>query len=154
MGSLMSRTWMLRGVATAVFAVLVGAWVVGFAGTDEKPPLPENVVKPISPDSAPWQDTERSPEPGEKKPRRTRGADPSRAALTESPDAVVEPAANTPSAPASPDQTTAPPSASHEPSNPPSSPHTPGDPPTQPDEECTDLDGAIDCALEPVTDRP
>jgi hypothetical protein len=154
MGSLMSRTWLLRGVAVAVFAVLVGAWAMGFAPTDDKPPPPENVVSPVSPDKSRAPDGKRSTGPEKTKPRRTREATPSQAAFTEpSPDTVAEPTddgASTP-APTSPDPTSDPPEPSDSPTRP---PQTPSNPPTQPEEECTGLGDALDCVLEPITDRP
>lgn len=157
MGSLMSRTWLLRGVAVAVFAVLVGAWAMGFAPAEDTPPPPENVVSPVSPDRSRAPDGKRSTGPERMKPKRAREATPSQAASTESPDTVAEPTDDDPStsAPTSPDPTSDSPEPSDGPSDSPTRPpQTPSNPPTHPEEECTDLGGVLNCVLEPITDRP
>ncbi|HYH10862.1 MAG TPA: hypothetical protein VD789_00810 [Thermomicrobiales bacterium] len=156
----MSRTWLLRGGAVAVFGVLVGAWGVGFAdlgdtkASSEKPPAAE------SPDDQPTLDDKRwVVHPEAKKPRRTRDAEVAQAVLTEDdPETAEEPAADPTDPPASPTPSTDPdpsfspdPAPTPGPSNPPTSPPTN---PPGPGEECTDLSSVLDCALDPITGQP
>jgi hypothetical protein len=148
----MSRTWLVRGVAVAVFAVLVGAWALGLAGLGGTSAPPARLISPVSPDSSPAAEIVRSIVLEKAKPRRTRKADPTQEAVTEpSPDATDEPTdASGTTAPPSPAPTSGPPSPSEEP---PDSP-TPSNPPSEPDDECDGMGDAIDCVLDPITGRP
>ncbi len=139
---------MLRGVAVAVSAVLVGAWAVGLAEFGDTSSSTEDVTTPVSPDGSPVPDSQHSTVPEKAKPRRTREAGPSREALTEpSPDTTDEQADD---APGTPD----PPGTSEKPSNSSPPPQAPSNPPSQPADDCTDLGVVADCALDPITGRP
>jgi hypothetical protein len=164
----MGRTWLLRGVAVAVLAVLVAAWAFGLAkiGGDPSPAA--------SPPAPPVSESSFSPAVFDivgsivvekEKVRRTRDATSEDALTDPSTDAFDEPtdAPGTP-APTSPDPTS--PEPSDEPSDPPPSPPTPSNPPTNPPanpptnppappaEECTDLLDILDCVLDPITGSP
>lgn len=153
----MGRTWLLRGSAVAVVAVLVGAWALGLAELGEAPSAPANVTTPVSPDNSRNPDAQRSAGPEKAKPRRNRdGASPSES----SPSTVVEPAADVPGteAPPSSTHTPSPTDPSGQPSNPPPPTHPPthppSNPPSQPSDDCDDLTEVLDCVLNPVTGRP
>lgn len=136
----MSRIWLLRVGVIAVLAVLVGSWGLGLAGFGDTPPPTKKVTSPVAPDESTVPVIHRSIVIEKAKPRRTRDAEPSPAALT--PEAVDEPVDDTPTttAPTGPDATP------HEPSEAPSGAPPPSNPPTPPADECTDL---IDCVLDP-----
>ena len=163
----MSRTWLLRGAAVAVFGVLVGAWTGGLVGTGETAPpasKPNNVVS----SEAPAADDEDPVVFEQARLRRARDRGASRSALTEpSPSATATPTDRasdpTTSGPTSDAPTPDEPSPSDEPSDKPSDKPTdpatpsepgPSSPPTQPSEECTELVEVLDCVLDPITGGP
>lgn len=149
----MSRTWLVRGAAVAVFAALVGAWAVGLAGLGDATSSTEKPATPVAPDDSPVSDIAYSIVRDTWKPRRIREASPSPEDLTEpSPTAVDEPSIDAPGTP-TPTSTPPTPVPSDEPSDPPSS-QPPSSPPSEPDDECTDLAGVVDCALDPITGHP
>lgn len=149
----------MRGVAVAVFAVLVSAWAVGLAGLGDTAASSENPTEPDLPNSVTEYDGWRSALHDQPEPRRSRKARPSPVALAETSPAAVDGPTD---APGTPDpSTTAPTTDPPGPSDPTTSPppsstpsHPPSSPPTTPGHECTDLPGVIDCALDPITGRP
>ncbi|KAA1428720.1 hypothetical protein [Nocardioides antri] len=148
----MGRIWLLRGVAVAVFAVLVGAWAFGLAGlgtTSSSTPKPT----PVPPDSSEVSDSQGPTVLQKGKPRRARGPRPSQDALPDPSPTTADDTPGTPdptSAAPTPDPTR--PSDDPPSSSPPS--QTPSRPPSPPADECTDLASTIDCALDPVTGHP
>ena len=143
----MSRTWLLRGGAVAVFVVLVGAWAVGLAaGFGDGPPTPEKVAVPAEPDDTTVPVIHRSIVVEKAKSRRTRDADPTQEASPEPVDGPTDDDPTTP-APTTPAPTTPSGPSDGPPTTPPGSPHTP----RPSDDEC---DNVVDCALDPVTGRP
>jgi hypothetical protein len=147
----MSRTWLLRGGAAAVFGVLVGAWAVGLAtGIGDTAPPPQKITSPVEPDDSVAPVIHRSIVVEKAEPRRTREADPTQEAVTEpGTDAAEEPGDDTSDQPdpTSPAPTT-PAGPSDGPSDPsPSSPHAPSPP-------ADDCDNVVDCALDPITGHP
>jgi hypothetical protein len=149
------RAWLIRGVAVAAVAVLVGAWALGLAELGGSASPPDRDRAPVSSDRSEAPDTyeiQRAAVLERAKPRRSRSSEPSPDARTEpSPDASDEPVdddTDTPD-PTPTDEPTDPDDPSAQPSSPPAP--TPSDPPTQPDDECTDLLG---CVLDPITGGP
>lgn len=150
----MSRTWLVRGGAIAAFVVIAGAWASSFAGFGDTPsPIP--VVRPDSDESAPVYRIVGSTVVEKAKDRRTPEADAS-ATPTEANVDADDPA-STPTDPTtvpSTPGTTTPSSPSPDPTDPDSPTPTPSETPSDPADECTDLGGVIDCALDPITGRP
>ena len=144
----MGRTWLLRGVAVTVFAVVVGAWAVGLAQLGNGSPPNE---KPSTPASSDDPDSIVLEKPT---PPRKREADPSREGRTgpraDTTGAPADDATGTPTQPST-TPTSDPPSPSQEPSDPSPQPQTPSSPPSEPPDECTDL---VDCVLDPITSQP
>ncbi|WP_183100886.1 hypothetical protein [Nocardioides pelophilus] len=155
----MSKTWLLRGVAVAIFVVLVGSWGVGLVDLGDTPSSsgegPSTPVPP-PPDSEPASHGRLSNVLEKANRQRTRRAATTEAASTEPSAVTVDDA--TDDASGTPTPTTAAPSP--DPSDPseqpgsPTPPTTPSNPPSEPDGECTDLAAVVDCALDPVTGRP
>lgn len=156
----MSRIWLLRGGAAAIFGVLVGAWAVGLAGFSGSISPPDKIPAPASPEDSQVWDIVHSTVMERAKPRRTRDAERSEDALAEpTPTTSDEPTDAPSSSPTSPSSspTTDQPSPSDPPSsNPPSQTpsNPPSNPPSTPADECTDLGDVIDCVLDPITGRP
>lgn len=154
----MSKTWLLRGMAVAVFVVLVGSWGVGLVDLGDTPSSSgEGPSKPVPPppDSEPASHGQRSDVLERANRRRTREAGTTEAALTE-PSAVTDDdpthdASGTPTP-----TSTAPSPDPSDPSEPasPTPPSTPSNPPSEPAGECSDLAAVVDCALDPITGRP
>jgi hypothetical protein len=147
----MGRTWLLRGVTVAVFAVLVGAWAVGVAELGDSSPPADKSHAPVSRDEAAVSDRQDSTVAEKTKPRHTRDADPTQEALAEpSPDTTE----TIPDAPAPTGTTPDPSDPTDEPSDstPPS--HAPSTPPSQPTDDCTELVGVLNCVLDPITGHP
>jgi len=151
----MSRTWLVRGGAIAAFVVIVGAWASSFAGIGDTPsPIP--VVRPDSGDPAPVYRIVGSTVVEKARSRRTPRAD-SSATPTDATVDAVDDAVSTPTDPStvpSTPGTTTPSSPTTDPTHPDSPTPTPSDTPSDPADECTDLGGIIDCALDPITGRP
>jgi hypothetical protein len=145
----MSRTWLVRGGAIAAFVVIVGAWASSFAGFGDTPsPVP--VVTPDSGERAPDYRIVGSTVVEKAKDRRTPGAD-----VSQTTDATVDTGDDAVSTPTDP--TTVPSTPGTTPSSPspdPTDPDSPTPTPNDPDDECTDLGGILDCALNPATSRP
>jgi hypothetical protein len=159
------KTWLLRGGAVAVFAVLAGAWGVGFADLDDSSPSAQKPPAPVAPEVQPRLDGQRWVVlPEAQKPRRSRDRDVAQAVLTEpGADAADAPTASPDAAPPTstapdPDPSSSPdPSPSQPgPSNPPSTPPTnpPSEPPGEPADGCTELGDVVDCVLDPITGSP
>lgn len=159
----MSRTWLLRGAAVAVFAMLVGAWALGAADVGGGGSEPPEKATPASPEEIPETGLQRVAVPADAKPRRSRSAEPT-------PDALPDPSA-TPDGTTTPGEVagtsaTAPsksprPTSSKSPRQPrkPRSSNTPApspDSPTteEPSDRCTDLGEVLNCVLAPITTRP
>ena len=150
----MSRTWLVRGGAIAAFAVIVGAWASSFAGVGDTP-SPSPVVRPDPGDPAPVYRIVGSTVVEKAKPRRTPDADASETPTEANVDTVDD--AGTPTDPTtvpSTPGTTTPSSPSADPTHPDSPTPSPSGTPSDPEDECTDLGGVIDCALDPITGRP
>jgi hypothetical protein len=149
----MGRTWLLRGVAVAVFAVLVGAWAVGVVGLGDTPPAPARQSTRVSDDSSRAPD-DRGPILREKS-RHDRDSDQTEDAVTDpSPVNADEPLDEDPATPAPTSTGPDPDDPSEVPSDPPPPSHTPSTPPSQPSDDCTDLPAIVDCVLDPITGRP
>ena len=150
----MGGTWLVRGAAGAVVAVLAGAWAVGVAGQgDETRPPGQESPTPSSPDTSSPPENERSVDSKKVKPPRLRDVAESPDPVTEpTPDTDVEPTDDAPSTPVptSPEPTPDEPSIDPPPPPPPG----PSDPPSEPSDECTDLLGDLDCVLNPITAQP
>ncbi|MDX6234527.1 MAG: hypothetical protein QOH68_3635 [Nocardioidaceae bacterium] len=144
----MGRTWLLRGVTVAVFAVLVGAWAVGVAELGDSSPPADTPNNPVSRDESAVSDRQHPTVLDKAKSRHTRDADATQEALAEPSPDTDEPTDVAPSTPGPTGTHTQDPSDSSPPSHPPSSP------PSEPAEECTDLPGVIDCVLDPITGHP
>ena len=151
----MGRTWLLRGTAAAVFAVLLGAWAVGVSGLRDSD-SPSEERPPATPGSSTAPEDERSVVRGNGKPLRPRTTDRPRDEVRKPrPDTDDPTPSDSPGTPPprSPDPT---PDAPAPTEDPPKSPEPPGpsDPPDTPTDDCTDLPSAIDCLLDPVTGQP
>ncbi len=154
----MGRTWLVRGVAVAVLAVLLGAWAVGVSGLRESDGASPERDTPTSPERSQAPDVEPAvdDEGDTVKPPRIRKVDRTRDAADEPSRETDEPAGDVP---ASPSPTEGPPTADptvkdEDPSDQPPPPPPPTTPPTDPSDECTDLLGVLDCVLDPVTAGP
>lgn len=147
----MSRTWWLRGVVAATFAVLAGAWALSLAGLGGAA-SPADEPGPATPsDSATVADED--PPAVEQKPgqRPARDRTPSAEPVAEdSPDATEEIVDEAPDPAATRDSrpTPRPPAKSPKPSK------SPTPTPSQPGGDCTDLVAVVDCVLAPITTRP
>ena len=147
----MGRTWLLRGVAVAVVAVVASAWAMGLAQLGNAPSSSEKPTTPVSSDDPSSTVLETA------KPRRTRESDRSRERLTEpSTDTTSGPADKSPGTPAptSTAPTPDPPGPSQDPSDSSPPPQTPSTSPSQPADDCTDPLADIDCVLDPITGHP
>lgn len=147
----MSRIWLLRGGVVAVIAFLVGAWALGLAELSDSAPSREKATIPESPEESPAYDIRNAIVVEKARERRTRDADPTQEPSTDAPEATDD-GSSTPTEP-SPDPTSPGPSPSDPPDSDGPTP-TPSDPPSQPDDECTDLGGAVNCMLSPITSHP
>lgn len=148
----MGGTWLVRGAAGVVVAVLLGAWGIGVAGSgDPRPPTQER-PSPTPPAGSEAPESER-PLGGQEEadPPRARELDEFRDQIPEpKPSTAHEPTDDAPSAPAptSLEPTPDPPASLDTP------PPTRSDPPREPSDDCTDLLGAVDCVLNPITAQP
>jgi hypothetical protein len=158
----MGRTWLLRGCALAVFAVLGGAWATGVVALGDTPPPATKHTAPETshrPDAVRFQHgsvLERA------KVRRAHEAKPSQAAVVEpTPSSTGEPTDGAPSTSGTPSPSD--PGQGHTHSGPsgggggPGTPHPtdPGTPPpSQPSQDCTQLSDVLNCVLAPITSHP
>ena len=150
----MGRTWLVRGTAVAVFAVLVGAWAVGVAGLRDPGPSSEE-RRPASPEPSVAPEHERPIVSEETRSPRARPTDGPRDAVRKPrPDNDDAPATEDPRTPppSTPDRTPDPPAPTEDP---PDSPRPPGPSGTpSPDDDCGGLAGTVDCLLDPITGPP
>lgn len=159
----MSKSWLLRGAAVAIFVVLVASWGVGLVDLGDTPSSsgegPSTSVPP-PPDSEPASHGQRPNLLDQANRQHTRRAGTTEATLTEpsavTTDDATDDASGTPtptsSAP-SPDPSD-PSEQPGSPTPPPSPSNPPSNPPSEPAGECTDLAAVVDCALDPITGRP
>lgn len=155
----MSKTWLLRGVAVAIFVVLVGSWGVGLVDLGDTPSSsgegPSTSVPP-PPDSEPASHGQRSNVLEKANRQRTRRAGTTDAALTEPSAVTAEDATDDSSGTPTPTSSAPSPDPSDPSEQPgtPTPPPTPSNPPSEPAGECSDLAAVVDCALDPITGRP
>ncbi|GAA3835622.1 hypothetical protein [Nocardioides panacisoli] len=159
----MGRTWMLRGSAVSVVAVLGCAWaggVVGLGGSPAPAAKHTTTATTETHDRAAAVHYQHGSVLERATPRRTHEAKPENVAYTEPTQSAVDDPTDAPSStsttPPAPGQTHSPsgpsggggttiPQPSHDPSTPPS-----GDP----SQDCSQLSQVLGCVLAPITHHP